>query len=100
MTVATTSKAAYEKIKSKLGKNQLIVYEAIKTLGRPTNEEIADFLGWPINCVTGRVTELRGFNMVGSEGLGTNKSGFTAKRWGVRDLNDSTLLEIGQDCGE
>jgi predicted transcriptional regulator len=34
------------------------VYDAIKTMGKATNKEIASFMGIPINEVTGRVSEL------------------------------------------
>ena len=35
------------------------VYKVIVELGAPTNKQIAAYLGWPINCVTGRTYELR-----------------------------------------
>jgi len=96
MTVATTSQAAYDAIKDKLGKKQLIVYEALKELGQASNEQIADHLGWAINSVTGRVSELKRFGMVDVIGITKNKSGFTAKLWTACDINDKKLLEM--DC--
>lgn len=93
-----TSKSAYSKIQDLLGQRQMQVYEAIGDLGIATNEMISDYLNWPINRVTGRVTELKRYGLVDVEGLGKNKSGFTAKLWGVRDLNDKKLLEIANDC--
>lgn len=96
MTVAETSLEAYQSIKEKLGTKQTIVYEALKTLGRASNEEIADYLGWPINRVTGRMTELRNFDMVAVAGITRNKSGFSAKLWAPCDINDKKLLEM--DC--
>ena len=42
-----------------IGMKQQTVYGAIKTLGKATNRMIAKSLGWDINRVTGRVTELR-----------------------------------------
>lgn len=98
--VAETSVQAYEKIKSKLGGKQEAVYEAIKELGTPTNEAISDYLGWPINRVTGRVTELRRFGIVEVYGLGVNKSGFSAKQWVAVDPNDKKLKDMALDCGD
>lgn len=100
MTVAGTSQEAYEKIQDKLGFKQMVVYETIKRLGAATNETIADHLGWPINQVTGRVTELKRFGVVAAEGRGLNKTGFTAQLWSVRDPNDKNLLELTNDCAD
>ena len=99
MSVALTSKTAYEKIKEKLGTKQLAVYEAIGDLGVASNEQVSEYLGWPINCVTGRVTELHRFGMIGVEDIGKNKSGFSAKRWGIRSLGDRTSTQLSIDCG-
>ena len=52
--------ATYSMIKPKLPEKRMRVYEVI--LSHPegvTRKQIAKHLGWPINCVTGRVTELR-----------------------------------------
>lgn len=97
--IAETSKEAFAKIQDKLGHNQMIVYKVIERLGAPTNEQIAEDLGWPINQVTGRVTELRKRGFVGNEGRGINKSGFTANKWSTRDPNDKNLLDMANDCG-
>ena len=96
--ISSTSKEAYTKIQDKLGEKQLIVYEAIKELGTATNEEISEYLNWQINRVTGRVTELVRYGLVDIQGLGRNKSGFTAKRWCAKDLNDRRLMEMAHDC--
>ena len=42
-----------------ISKRQAQVYEAIMTLEKCTNRQIAQALGWDINRVTGRVSELR-----------------------------------------
>lgn len=96
--IAATSREAYELLQPRLGRKQQIVFEAIKKLGSATNEQLADFLGWPINNVTGRCTELRKFGVIGVEGLGRNKSGRSAKLWSVRDPNDKSLEAIANDC--
>lgn len=95
MAVAGTSRKAYKSIKD-LGSKQEIVYEAIKELGQASNERIAEHLGWAINRVTGRVTELKYFGLVTVAGLTRNRSGATAKLWTVKDINDKKLLEF--DC--
>lgn len=41
-----------------LTRRQRQVYEAIRENNSMTNKEIAAYLGWPINSVTGRVREL------------------------------------------
>ena len=47
---------------------QKTVYGVIKTKGKVTNRMIAKHLGWDINRVTGRVTELVGLGMVIADG--------------------------------
>lgn len=98
--ISSTSQEAYAKIQAKLGDKQLIVYEAIKELGIATNEMIADHLNWPLNRVTGRCTELNRYGVIQVEGLGRNKSGFSAKQWSICDLNDRKLMDISNDCGD
>lgn len=98
MSVSMTSKDAYTAIKDKLGARQTAVYEAITELGVATNEAIAEHLNWPLQSVTGRVTELRNYGLIDVEGLGKNKSGFTAKLWSVRNLNDKKLFDMARDC--
>lgn len=98
--IASTSQEAYAKIQGKLGYKQKIVYETIKMLGSPTNEQLSDHLGWPINQITPRVFELRAYGLVGTEGRGVNKSGFSAKQWSIRDLNDRNLRLFEHDCAE
>src|SRR6266542_614198 len=97
MPVSETRKEAYTKIQDKLGAKQMVVFDTIRELGRATNEMISEHLNWPINRVTGRVTELKRFGVIDVEGLGKNRSGHSAKLWSIRDPNDKKLLI---DCGE
>lgn len=90
MAIAETSRSAYKSIKD-LGDKQRVVYEAIKTLGRATNEEIATYLNWPIQSVTGRVNELNKYGMATVDGIGVTRSGRSAKIWVIKDLNDQKL---------
>jgi len=51
-----------------IGKKRKIVYGVIKSAGKITNRMIAKNLGWDINRVTGRVTELVNMGMVTDNG--------------------------------
>ena len=56
-----------------IGMKQQTVYGVIKSKGKVTNRMIAKHLGWDINRVTGRVTELVSLGMVTSEGTHKDK---------------------------
>jgi hypothetical protein len=96
MTLAQTSLLAYRTL-TKLGDKQEQVFEAIKEMGKASNEQIADYLGWPINRVTGRTNELANFDLVKVDGLTIGKSGKSAKTWVVVDLNDRKLREVAKE---
>lgn len=58
--IAQTSMLAYfENVKPSLNKKQKLVLEALEEIQPANNKQIAEHLGWPINCVTGRCLELR-----------------------------------------
>ena len=58
-TVSGTSTRAYQSLESSLNQRESEVYHALEaSLDGLTNREIADNLGWKINCVTGRITLL------------------------------------------
>ena len=96
MTVAATSREAYQSIKTKLGRNQGVVYSTLKARGRASREELADMLGWSINELTPRVCELINFGMVKKDGRTVSKAGKSVEALVVTDLNDKKLLEM--DC--
>jgi hypothetical protein len=50
--------------KLRLAEKQFAVLEALIDVGPASNEEIAHYLGWPINRVVGRTFELRQFGVV------------------------------------
>jgi hypothetical protein len=79
--IANTSREVYIKLRSKLNRNQQIVYQAIKQNEPITNEKIADALGWVINKVTGRVNELVTIGMVEHQGYDLTRSKRRAKTW-------------------
>ena len=66
--IRKTQVASLKILKPTIGKKQMTVYGAIKTLDIPTNRNIAKSLGWEINRVTGRVTELVNKGMVKANG--------------------------------
>lgn len=53
-----TSLEAYDSIRGKLNKKQREVYNAIERMGKCTDRQLAAFLCWDINRVTGRRNEL------------------------------------------
>lgn len=57
---ATSRQAFFTDVRPKLGQKQREVYQALLVSKRPVcNQELADYLGWPINAVTPRCQELR-----------------------------------------
>jgi predicted HTH transcriptional regulator len=56
-----------------LGDKQKTIYTLIKKKGPMTNRQIARNLGWDINRVTGRVSELVGLGKVSSKGTTFDK---------------------------
>ena len=66
--VRTTQVDSLKQLKPTIGMKQKTVYGAIKRLIIPTNRNIAKELGWEINRVTGRVTELVSKGMVKANG--------------------------------
>ena len=76
-----TSIKAYHGIKSKNVKKAK-VFKVIKTTKGATLYEIARSLRWPINCVTGRVSELRESGSVINSGkTKKNPTGVRAIIW-------------------
>ena len=65
--IRTTQVNSLKKLKNIDGKRKT-VYDIIKSKGKVTNRMIAQELGWDINRVTGRVTELVSLGMVTTDG--------------------------------
>ena len=63
-----TSLDAWNSVRQTLGVRQRAVLDVIKYLKDPTNSEISQYIGLPINCVTPRVNELRSKGLVGDGG--------------------------------
>ena len=65
--IRTTQVSSLKKLKNLDGKRKT-VYDILVLKGSATNRMIAKALGWDINRVTGRITELVGLGMVTSDG--------------------------------
>lgn len=64
--VQETSLLAYKDIQKNIGERQLQVYNSIKHLKFATIRMISKDLNLPVNCITGRLNELRNkFKLVG-----------------------------------
>lgn len=55
--------ASYAELRSsgRIDTRQAQVYDAVKAIEPCTSFEVAEYLHFPINCVTGRIKELRDF---------------------------------------
>ena len=79
--IRTTQVSSLKKLKNLDGKRKT-VYDIIKTKGKATNRMIAKALGWDINRVTGRVTELVGLGLVDTDGTHyDNETNRTVTLW-------------------
>lgn len=72
MAVKDTSKEAYENIQN-LSEKRKDVFGAIKALKTCCDVDIAEYLGWPINRVTGRRNELEKLDLIESVGKKLSK---------------------------
>jgi len=104
MTVAETSRLAYDSIK-KLGDKQEAVRDAIAELGVANNKQIAQHLGWEINRITGRVNELVRMGYVTLERIDVSSEGRKVKFWSVSEPQEVkparavSWLYDNEDCG-
>lgn len=80
-SIRKTSLEAYRTLRQSLTNRQQSVYEALESLGRADNQQIAQYLGWPINCVCGRVLELRKIGCVVEAGIARNANGNRVHLW-------------------
>lgn len=103
MTVAETSRLAYTGIK-KLGDKQEAVRDAISELGTANNKQVAKYLGWEINRVTGRVNELVRMGFVALERVDVSSEGRKVKFWSVTTPFETPPKAVSwlydtDDCG-
>ncbi len=58
MTIPSTQSEAFHSITNKEAK-QLLVLTCIRQCGNATLFELVKLLGWPVNRISGRITELK-----------------------------------------
>jgi len=66
--IRQTQVESLKKISNTLGSKRKTVYQVLISKGMCTNRMIAKHLGWDINRVTGRITELVNLGMVTTNG--------------------------------
>ena len=71
--IRKTQVDSLKELKPTLSAKRQTVYNVIAYLTPATNRNIAKHLGWDINRVTGRVTELVNLGMVTSDGTHKDK---------------------------
>lgn len=71
--IRQTQVESLKKLTPSIGLRQKSVYEVLKSKGMATNRMIARQLGWDINRVTGRMTELVNLGMVTTNGTYQDK---------------------------
>lgn len=98
MAVAETSKQALEAIRPELKGRRKEVLLAIKELGEANNLQIAEHLDLPINCVTGRVTELHNYGYIEVAFVAKGSTGNSMKYWALSANQDDAISTKEQDC--
>jgi len=78
---------SYKELLDKLPESRARVLKALEKLGKATNKEISNFLGLPVNSVTGRCKELREYNVVIESG----------SKWDANTKRNVTLFQINYD---
>lgn len=82
--IQQTSIEAYDCIYDDLGHRQQEVYDVIENHIDVCNQDISMILSIPINCVTGRVKELRDLGFVYHAGYKINDNNKRVMTWKVR----------------
>lgn len=95
MSVAETSRVAYETIKPKLNGQQHEIWKALQSLTASTADRLADYLtDYPQSTVAARLNSLERVGYVVRIGKQKNKSGILATLWTTTDPNDRQLTMI------
>ena len=81
--IRDTSLEAYKSVD--LQKNEQIVLDVIKKIGPCSNLDIANFLGWPVNRVTGRTNGLYRKEMIKDHDK-QKQNGRNVLRWRANDV--------------
>lgn len=94
--MAITSLLALQAINN-LSEKRRAVYDYISVHQPCHNLEIAEGLGWPLNCVTGRVTDLVELGLAQVEEIGLNNAGRKVKYWSTADPGDRIIERIAKN---
>lgn len=94
MPVASTSKLAFKKKQKSLGREQLVVYNAVKKLQPATDLEVSDYLGVPISSISARRYELVKYGYVKEDGRRYNRTGNSAKAWVAVNPSFEKIVKI------
>tara|TARA_R100001463_G_scaffold13104_3_gene35139 strand:- start:267 stop:521 length:255 start_codon:yes stop_codon:yes gene_type:complete len=82
--IRQTQVDSLKKLKKTINGKRKTVYDMLLIKGSATNRMIARALGWDINRVTGRITELVGLGMVTADGTTyDNDTNRTVTLWKV-----------------
>ena len=79
----TSLEAYFEAVQPDLNEKQKVVFEAIVFLGKASDQDIADYLQWTINRVTGRRNELFKKNSIYHVDTVKNQFNRNVCRWGA-----------------
>ena len=78
-----TSINSFNQLRKELGHRQKEVLRAISILKEPSNLEISNFLGLPINVITPRTHELVGYGYVQAAGVKLSQTGKNVMTWKI-----------------
>ena len=82
--IRKTQVDSLKKLNPSINGKRKTVYDILKSKSAATNRMIAKALGWDINRVTGRITELVGLGMVIADGtIYDNDTNRTVTLWKV-----------------
>lgn len=84
MSYKETSFMAWDSIQETLSDKQKVVLWAFRSQGDMTNAEMAEFINWPINCVTPRVGELVKKGLVEAKSVKMANTRRKSIVWGVK----------------
>ncbi len=103
MTIAQTSIDAYNSIQDLKGR-RLEVYQKLEEIQPASGQQVADALGWPINRVTGRMSELKKLSLIELVRVQKSKFGATETVWQIIekkvDIKPDLAVDGENEVGE
>lgn len=83
--IPSTRAESLESIDRTLTQKRREVFNHLKRWGPMTSLEVSDGMGIPINCVSGRITELCEVGKIEAKGRKKQRTGRSAMLWGVKE---------------